>query len=152
MKAVIQRVSRASVTVEGEVVGRIDAGMLVLVCAMRGDAEAQAARLAERIARFRFFPDADERMNLSVLDAGHAALVVSQFTLSADGRKGRRPSFDQAAEPTRAEELYEHFVAALGALGVPTQTGRFGAKMAVELLNDGPVTLWIERTSGQSSK
>lgn len=140
----IQRVTRASVTVGDEVVGRIDAGMLVLVCAMQGDTEVQAQRLAERIARFRFFPDGDGRMNLSVLDAGLSALVVSQFTLSADGRKGRRPSFDRAAEPAQAEVLYEHFVEALRDLELPVETGRFAAMMAVELVNDGPVTFHLE--------
>lgn len=144
MRAVVQRVTRASVQVGDEIVGRIDGGMLVLVCAMAGDTEAEAERLAGRIARFRFFGDEGGRMNRSVLDVGLAALVVSQFTLSADGRKGRRPSFDRAAPPELAAALVDRFVAALADLGVPCATGRFGAAMAVELVNDGPVTFHLE--------
>lgn len=144
MKAVIQRVSSAAVRVDGEVTGRIDEGMVILLCAMRGDGSQEARRLAERIARFRFFADGERRMNLSALDVGLPALVVSQFTLAADGRKGRRPSFDRAAPPELAEELVERFVAHLRQLGVATETGRFGAMMEVELTNDGPVTFLLE--------
>jgi len=144
VKAVLQRVSRAVVRVDGKLVGSCEAGVLVLLGVMKGDGEAQAERLAERIARFRFFRDADGRMNESLLDCGGAALVVSQFTLAADGRKGRRPSFDRAAPPESAEALYEHFVDHLRSLGPEVQTGVFGAMMEVELTNDGPVTFALE--------
>lgn len=144
MKAVVQRVTHASVGVAGEEVGSIGEGMLILLGVMKGDGPEQGRKLAERIARFRFFRDEDGRMNLSALDTGRAALVVSQFTLAADGRKGRRPSFDRAAEPERAQELYLEFVRALEALGLPCATGRFGAMMSVELCNDGPVTFVLE--------
>ena len=143
MKALVQRVSRAEVRVGGEVVGRCGRGMLVLLGVERTDAEAEGRRLAERVARYRFFPDAEGRMNLSVLDAGGEALVVSQVTLAAVG-KGRRPSFDRAAPPAKADALYRIFTAALAALGVPTHTGSFGAMMEVELVNDGPVTFLLE--------
>ena len=144
MKAVVQRVSRARVTVSGEPVGEIGAGMLVLLGVMRGDGKAQAERLAEKVARFRFFTDEDDRMNLSALDLGRAVLVVSQFTLAADGRRGRRPSFDRAAAPELAEPLYEAFCEHLRAAGLPVETGRFGAPMEVELVGDGPVTFVLD--------
>jgi len=144
LKAVVQRVSRASVTVDGAVVGEIGAGMLVLLGVMKGDGESQAQRLAERIARFRFFQDEAGRMNLSALDLGRAVLIVSQFTLAADGRKGRRPSFDRAAPPEEAEALYETFAGHLSGLGLECAMGSFGAMMDVELLNDGPVTFVLE--------
>lgn len=140
MIAVVQRVTRACVRVEGAVVGRIDAGMVVLLGVLRPDTEADAARLAERVAGFRFFADEEDRMNRAALEVGAGVLVVSQFTLAADGRKGRRPSFDAAAPPDRAEPLYERFVEALRALGLRVETGRFGARMEVELVGDGPVT------------
>lgn len=150
MKSVIQRVTRAHVLVDGQVVGSIGRGMLVLVCAMRGDGDAEARALAEKIARFRFFPDEAGRMNLSALDLGLPALVVSQFTLAADGRRGRRPSFDQAAPPDEARRLYEAFLEALLALGLTVATGRFGARMEVELVNDGPVTLALDVPPGRA--
>lgn len=140
----MQRVSRACVRVEGEVVGRTGPGMLVLLGVMRGDGLREARRLAEKIARLRFFEDEAGRMNLSALDLGLSALVVSQFTLAADGRKGRRPSFDRAAPPAQAEPLVGEFVAALRELGMATETGRFGARMLVELENEGPVTFHLE--------
>lgn len=146
MKAVVQRVSAARVSVDGELVGEVGAGMLVLLGVLRGDSAEQAERLAARIARFRFFRDEAGLMNLSALDLGLGALVVSQFTLAADGRKGRRPSFERAAPPELAEPLYERFVAALRELGLSVQTGRFGAMMAVELTNDGPVTFALEES------
>lgn len=118
--------------------------MLVLVCALEGDDERAADELALKIARFRFFQDAEGRMNLSALDLGRAVLVVSQFTLAADGRRGRRPSFDLAAKPERAALLVERFVAALRAMPLEVATGRFGASMEVELVNDGPVTFVLE--------
>ena len=144
MRALIQRVSRASVTVEDEVIGQIGPGLLVLVCAMAGDTETQAERLAAKIARLRIFRDAAGKMNRSLRDVGGAALVVSQFTLAADTARGNRPGFSAAAPPEEGERLYHHFARALAGEGVPVQTGRFGAEMAVELVNDGPVTIWME--------
>ncbi len=144
MKVVVQRVARASVRVDGAVVGSCGRGMLVLVGVMRGDAEREALRLAERVAHLRFFPDEEGRMNRAAAEVGGAALVVSQFTLAADGRKGRRPSFDRAAEPELARRLYERFAERLRELGLPTETGSFGASMVVELANDGPVTFVLE--------
>lgn len=144
MKAVVQRVIEARVEVDGEVVGSVERGMLVLLGVLKGDTEAQARRLAEKIARFRFFPDEQGRMNRSALDAGLGALVVSQFTLAADGRKGLRPSFDQAEDPALAEPLYGGFVAHLRAQGLTVATGRFGAEMRIPLVGDGPVTFVLE--------
>lgn len=145
MRALIQRVSRAEVRVAEEVVGRIGPGLLVLVCAMRGDDPARAERLAAKIARLRIFADAEGRMNRSLLDTGGGALVVSQFTLAADTRRGNRPGFSDAAAPEEGRRLYTHFAGSLAAAGVPVQRGRFGADMAVELINDGPVTIWLEQ-------
>jgi D-tyrosyl-tRNA(Tyr) deacylase len=144
MKAVIQRVSRARVLVAGEVTGEIGAGMLVFVCVLRGDGPAEARTLATRIAQFRFFADAEGKMNLSAIDRKLPALVVSQFTLAAEGDRGRRPSFDRAAPPEEAEMLYERFVSELRSLGLAVSTGRFAAHMDVELVNDGPVTFVLE--------
>lgn len=144
MRALIQRVSRASVTVEGRVIGQIDAGLLVLVCAMVGDTGAQAAALAAKISKVRIFKDEAGKMNRSVLDIGGAVLVVSQFTLAADTSRGNRPGFSSAAPATEGEVLYEYFAQALAGLGVPVETGRFGADMDVELVNDGPVTIWMD--------
>ncbi len=144
MKAVLQRVSGARVRVDGGVVGEVGRGLMLLLGVMKGDSEAVGRRLAERVARFRCFPDSEGRMNLSALDEGLGVLVVSQFTLAADGRKGRRPSFDQAAPPAEAEPLYLDFVEQLRGLGLEVATGRFGAMMQVELVNDGPVTFVFE--------
>lgn len=144
MRALIQRVTEASVTIDGAVVGEIGAGLLVLVCAMRGDTEGEAQALATRIAKLRIFRDAAGKMNLSLRDTGGAALIVSQFTLAADTTRGTRPGFSAAADPETGRALYEAFIAALAATGTPVATGRFGADMAVRLLNDGPVTIWIE--------
>src|SRR6059058_3246311 len=141
MRAVCQRVSRARVTVAGETVGEIGQGLLVLLGVARGDTEEVARRMAEKIARLRIFEDDDGRFARSVLDVGGAALVVSQFTLVADTAKGNRPSFAEAAPPEVAEPIYEHFCVELRALGVPVETGVFGAKMELELVNDGPVTI-----------
>lgn len=147
MIAVVQRVARARVTVEGDEVGCIGPGMVVLVGVLQGDDEPRAKRLAERVAHLRFFADGEDRMNLSVLESGGACLAVSQFTLAADGRKGRRPSFDRAAPADVARPVYEAFVHALRAHGVPTRTGRFGARMQVELVGDGPVTFVLREPS-----
>lgn len=145
MKAVVQRVTQARVEIDGTTVGQIEAGVLILVCAMQDDAEANAEAMAGRIAKLRIFRDETGRMNRSLLDTGGAALVVSQFTLAADTSRGNRPGFSAAAPPEDGKRLYEYFVAAMTALGITTQTGRFGADMAVHLVNDGPVTIPIER-------
>ncbi|MBX9584082.1 MAG: D-tyrosyl-tRNA(Tyr) deacylase [Gemmataceae bacterium] len=147
MRAVLQRVGRASVTVGDEVVGAVEAGWLVLLGVAPGDTPADADWLADMVANLRAFADPDGKMNLSVQDVGGGVLAVSQFTLYGDCRKGRRPGFTGAAPPATAEPLYERFVFALKALGVPTETGRFGAAMRVELVNDGPVTFVIETGS-----
>ena len=144
MRALIQRVSEASVTVDGEVLGEIGTGLLILICAMQGDTEAQADRMAAKIAKLRIFKDDAGKMNRSLLDTGGSALVVSQFTLAADTRSGNRPGFSTAAQPAEGERLYLHFARALAALGPQVETGRFGADMAVSLTNDGPVTIWLE--------
>ena len=144
MRVLLQRVTTARVAVAGETVGEIGAGMLVLVGVGRGDDEAVARRLAERVAGYRMFSDGDGKMNLDVREAGGAALVVSQFTLAADTGKGRRPSFSGAAEPALGQHLYERFAAELEAQGVPVATGRFGADMQVHLVNDGPVSFVID--------
>lgn len=144
MRALVQRVSAASVTVAGERLGEIGPGMLVLVCAMQGDGEANADALAARLSKLRIFKGADGRMNLSLADTGGAALVVSQFTLAADTSRGNRPGFSAAADPATGERLYERTAACLRALGIPVAQGRFGADMQVALVNDGPVTIWLE--------
>ena len=144
MRAVVQRVSRASVTIESEVVGTVGRGLLVLLGVAPNDTEAGARWLAEKVAGLRIFPDDEGKMNRDVVEAGGGLLVVSQFTLYGDCRKGRRPSFVGAAPPEIAEPLYEAFVAAVRAQGIPAATGRFGAMMQVELVNDGPVTLLVE--------
>jgi D-tyrosyl-tRNA(Tyr) deacylase len=145
MRLVLQRVSSARVKVDGQVVGAIDAGLLVLLGIGHGDTDEDARWLAEKIAAVRIFEDADGRMNRSVIDVGGGMLVVSQFTLLASTRKGTRPSFNDAAKPEVAIPLYERFVqSCTAALGRPVQTGTFGAMMSVELTNDGPVTLVID--------
>lgn len=143
MRAVLQRVDRASVSVDGATVGEIGKGLMILVCAMQGDTEAQSAKLAAKIAKLRIFKDEAGKMNLSVKDAGGAALIVSQFTLAADLR-GNRPGFSPAASPDEGKQLYTHFTAALAAEGIPTANGIFGADMDVALVNQGPVTIWLD--------
>ena len=144
MRAVCQRVSQARVRVEGEIVAEIGAGLCVLLGVGRGDAGGEAARLAGKVARLRIFPDAAGRFDRSLLDAAGAALVVSQFTLLADTAKGNRPSFAAAAPPDEAEPVYERFCEELEALGLPVGRGVFGARMELELVNDGPVTIVLE--------
>ena len=144
MRALIQRAAEAAVTVGGSPAGTIGHGLLVLVCAMQGDDVAAAERLAGRVARLRIFRDDAGRMNRSVQDIGGAVLVVSQFTLAADNRSGNRPGFSSAAAPAEGERLYLHFVQALRDLGLPVETGVFGADMRVALVNDGPVTIWMD--------
>jgi len=140
----LQRVSRASVTVDGEVVGRIGLGLLVLVGVERGDGPAEAKRLAERLVEYRVFPDDSGRMNRSLVDVGGEMLLVPQFTLAADTRKGTRAGFSKAADPAQGAVLFDRLVEEVQTLGVPTATGRFGASMEVELTNVGPVTFWLQ--------
>jgi D-tyrosyl-tRNA(Tyr) deacylase len=150
MRVLLQRVSRAEVRIRddgagGRVAGRIGRGFLLLVGFTHADGEAELVWMAEKVAGLRLFADAEEKMNLGIEDVGGALLVVSQFTLYGDARKGRRPSFIDAARPEHAIPLYERFVALLRERGLPVETGEFGAMMDVELVNDGPVTLWLER-------
>ncbi|MEX0329396.1 MAG: D-aminoacyl-tRNA deacylase [Ruegeria sp.] len=144
MRALLQRVTKASVSVEGRVIGQSGPGLMILVCAMQGDAVSQAAELAKKIAKLRIFKDDAGKMNRSILDTEGTALVVSQFTLAADTTRGNRPGFSQAAPAAEGERLYEEFVRQLADQGIPVETGAFGADMSVELVNDGPVTIWIE--------
>jgi D-tyrosyl-tRNA(Tyr) deacylase len=143
LRAVLQRVTHASVTVDGEITGEINVGLLILVCAMQGDDTAKADQMAAKIAKMRIFKDEAGKMNLSVRDIGGAALIVSQFTLAADLR-GNRPGFSTAAPQDEGKRLYEHFTKAMQAEGIPTANGIFGADMAVSLTNDGPVTIWMD--------
>ncbi len=145
MRAVVQRVSRASVAVSGDVVGAIGPGCLVLLGVAEGDTEAEAVWLAHKVANLRIFSDADGKMNLSVKDINGQVLVVSQFTLLANTRKGFRPSFVSAAAPDKAEPLVATFISHMRSEGVPVQTGSFGAHMVVELVNDGPVTIILDK-------
>lgn len=143
MRAVLQRVSRASVTVDGQVTGEIGPGLLILVCAMEGDTDEKAAQLAAKVAKMRIFKDDQGKMNLSIRDIGGSALIVSQFTLAADLR-GNRPGFSTAAKPDEGRRLYELFTRLMQDEGIPTANGIFGADMDVSLNNDGPVTIWMD--------
>lgn len=145
MRALIQRVSKASVTIEDQTISNIGKGLLILLGIGHEDGDEQVRFLAEKTANLRIFEDEQGKTNLSVLDVKGGAIVVSQFTLYADTRKGRRPSFIDAAMPDVAEPLVDRFVELLSGHGVPTQTGRFGAHMLVEIHNDGPVTIWLEK-------
>lgn len=144
MRALIQRVSEAAVRVDGAVVGEISQGLLVLICAMEGDGEANADKMAAKIAKLRIFTDDVGKMNRSVLDIGGSVLVVSQFTLAADTSRGNRPGFSTAAHPSVGEPLYEYFADQMRAQGLPVAQGQFGADMKVSLVNDGPITIWME--------
>lgn len=144
MRALVQRVTEASVEVDGKIVGQTGLGLLVLVCAMQGDDEAAAEKLAGRVARLRIFQDDRGKMNRALSDIQGSALVISQFTLAADTSSGNRPGFSAAAAPDVGKVLYEHFASSLREHGVPVETGIFGADMKVRLLNDGPVTIWLE--------
>lgn len=146
MRAVVQRVSKASVTIGGTVVGEIGLGLVVLLAVSVKDAEADADYLAEKIAGLRIFEDDDGKMNRSVIDVGGAVLAISQFTLYGDVRRGKRPSFDEAARPDRARELYEHFVVQIRRLNLRCETGQFQAMMSVSLINEGPVTILLDST------
>ncbi|WP_378945157.1 D-aminoacyl-tRNA deacylase [Mesorhizobium sp. ANAO-SY3R2] len=143
MRALVQRVSQAGVTVDGAVTGEVGPGLLVLVCAMQGDTEAQSERLARKVVNLRIFRDEQDRMNRSLLDTGGQALIVSQFTLAAEA-KGNRPGFSTAAKPEDGRRLYEHFSAQIASHGVMVANGIFGADMKVALVNDGPVTIWLD--------
>lgn len=149
MRAVIQRVSRASVTVEGRTVGLIGSGLLVLLGIGHADGTQEAVALVDKMLGLRIFPDEERRMNLAVTDVGGSVLVVSQFTLLADIRKGRRPSFTDAADPERASAMVDEVVAMVSARGVPVATGEFGAMMDVELVNAGPVTIVVDVADGK---
>lgn len=148
MRALLQRVSRAEVRVDGEGVGSIGPGLVVLLGVGPADDEATGTALARKVVELRIFRDEDGRTNRSLLDVGGEALVVSQFTLFADTRRGRRPGFTEAAPPDLANELYERFCAAIEALGVRVGRGRFGAEMEVDLVNDGPFTIWLDTAAG----
>lgn len=147
MKALLQRVSRASVHIDGRSVGEISNGLLIFLGVMQGDTAADMTQLATKIPQLRLFTDNDGKMNLSLLETHGAALIVSQFTLGADCRKGRRPSFTDAAPPQLAEPLYDAFVKAIAGQGITVATGSFGASMQVELVNDGPVTIMLDSRS-----
>ena len=144
MRCLIQRVSAARVDIDGTCVGEVGQGLMVLVCAMQGDSEANADKLARKAAAVRIFRDAEGKMNRSIKDVGGAALVVSQFTLAGDTSRGNRPGFSQAAAPDLGEQLYNSFCEALRKEEIEVQTGRFGADMRVTLTNDGPVTIWMD--------
>lgn len=145
MRVLLQRVTRAEVRVDARVTGRIGLGFLLLVGFTHSDTDEQLAWMADKVVGLRVFPDEDDKMNRSLADAGGSLLVVSQFTLYGDATKGRRPSFVDAARPEEAIPLYEKFLTLLRERGAPTETGEFGANMEVDLVNDGPVTLWLER-------
>jgi len=147
MRAVLQRVTQAQVAVAGDTIGTIDAGLLILVCAMPDDTFDTVKALALKISKLRLFKDDAGKMNLSLAQTGGSALVVSQFTLAADTSRGTRPGFSRAAKPDEAETLYLQFAHALRDLNIPTQTGQFGADMSVSLTNDGPVTIWLDTDS-----
>lgn len=144
MRALVQRVTEAAVRVDGAVLGEIGPGLLILVCAMQGDPKDAASKLAAKIAKLRIFADDNGKMNRSLSDTGGAALVVSQFTLAADTSRGNRPGFSTAAPPSEGAPAYEAFADAMAKLGIPTARGQFGADMKVSLVNDGPVTIWID--------
>ena len=144
MRALVQRVTEASVRVNGTVIGEIGHGVLILVCAMQGDDPDVSAKLAAKISKLRIFKDDAGRMNRSLLDTGGAALVVSQFTLAADTSRGNRPGFSAAAPPEEGAALYETFKSDMAGLGIEVASGQFGADMAVALINDGPVTIWLD--------
>lgn len=144
MRVLVQRVSEAAVHVDGALIGQIGSGLLILVCAMQGDTDVDADQMAAKIAKLRIFKDDVGKMNRSLLDTDGAALVVSQFTLAADTARGNRPGFSAAAAPDDGERLYLHFARALAAQGLEVATGQFGADMQVSLINDGPVTIWVE--------
>ena len=147
MRALLQRVGRSAVEVREQTIGQIDQGLLILVCAMDGDGPKEADQLASKISKLRLFRDEASKMNRSLIDIGGSALVVSQFTLAADTSRGNRPGFSSAAKPEEGRQLYEYFAKALEKLGIKVETGEFGADMQVSLVNDGPVTIWMDTTA-----
>lgn len=144
MRVLIQRVTQAQVIVGNDVIGKINEGLLILICAMQGDTDIISAKLALKISKLRIFRDDQGRMNRSLIDTGGSALIVSQFTLGADTTRGNRPGFSQSASPDEGRRLYDIFVTDFKALGIAAQTGQFGADMKVSLTNDGPVTIWMD--------
>ena len=144
MRAIVQRVKNASVSISDQIVGECEIGALILVCAMKDDTVSQVEKLAKKITKIRIYQDEDHKMNRSLTDINGAALVISQFTLAADLKRGNRPGFSEAAEPEKAKHLYNHFVSCLEQYGISTQTGEFGSEMAVKLINDGPVTICLD--------
>lgn len=144
MIGLLQRVKNASVTVNDQVIGAVGKGLLVLVCAEKGDSEEQCEKLVKKVLAYRIFEDENGKMNKSVSDIGGEILIVSQFTLAADTAKGLRPSFTPAADPETGKRLYEHFIEKIKESGLKTETGQFGANMQVALINDGPVTIWLK--------
>jgi len=144
MRALLQRVNEARVSVGGQVIGEVAGGLLILICAVEGDSVAEAELLARKVAKLRIFRDEEDRMNRSIADIGGSVLVVSQFTLAADLSRGNRPGFSRAAAPEVGRELYEQFCRLIAAEGIAVETGEFGADMAVSLINDGPVTIWMD--------
>ena len=144
MRALLQRVSEAEVKVEGQKIRSTGAGLLILICAMAGDTQAEADQLINKITKLRIFKDDAGKMNKSIVDIGGSALVVSQFTLAADTKRGNRPGFSNAASPDEGRAVYEYFADGLAQEGVPVETGKFGADMKVSLINDGPVTIWLD--------
>ncbi len=149
MRALIQRVTQAQVDVEGQTIGQIDQGFLILICAMQGDTAEIGAKLAQKISKLRIFKDDEGRMNRSLIDIEGSALIVSQFTLGADTSRGNRPGFSMSAPAEEGRRLYERFVDDFKSLGIPVETGQFGAGMKVSLLNDGPVTIWMDTEEGK---
>ena len=144
MRAVVQRVKNASVSISDKIVGECEIGALILVCAMKNDTISQVEKLANKITKIRIYQDENQKMNHSLMDINGSALVISQFTLAADLKRGNRPGFSEAAEPEKAKYLYNHFVSCLKHKGISTQTGEFGSEMAVHLINDGPVTICLD--------
>lgn len=144
MRALLQRVHDASVTVDGQTIGKIGPGLLIFICAMQGDTEVEADQLATKIAKLRIFKDDAGKMNLSLKDSGGSALIVSQFTLAADTSRGNRPGFSPAAPPDQGRRLYEYFLQAVRSQGIVAANGEFGADMDVSLTNAGPVTIWLD--------
>lgn len=144
VRAIVQRVSEATVRVDGETIGEIGAGLMILVCAMQGDTSQNAAKLAAKISKLRIFSDEAGKMNLALKDTGGSALIISQFTLAGDTSRGNRPGFSSAARPEEGNALYIDFIREMDELGIPTATGKFGADMKVALINDGPVTLSLD--------
>ena len=149
MRALLQRVSEAEVKVKGQQIGATGAGLLILICAMAGDTQAEADQLINKITKLRIFKDDAGKMNKSIMDIGGSALVVSQFTLAADTKRGNRPGFSNAASPEDGRALYEYFSDGLAQAGVRVETGEFGADMKVSLINDGPVTIWLDTAEGK---